>query len=365
MLSFLGAAVYLPLHAAGLRLKPGRNAVTFLVTFCTVGVSFLLCLVCFFDALCFTPLPCEYRTTATVSLALATLFFPWSTTFASHAFAGSWVFIGFYLILRARRTARKQAALFFSGLAFSLAAAADHACILYLWAFAAYIAADRELRRGLFHFAAPLLFTVAPTLLINYHLGGDIRPFQLRTALFKYPGSYWVSGVEELSGSRIKDLRHTAQYAVVCLFGPQGFLVYSPLLFIPIWQVARTIFRRGVLWVEAGLSLGASSAIAGFYFLTSANFGGWSYSTRWFVVAVPLLWFFSFGYFQKMTRMKRVLYAVLLGVSFCIALVGAYNPWPDTSARAPGFLTNARAILRHCGRISESLLPTIREKTAH
>jgi hypothetical protein len=89
--------------------------------------------------------------------------------------------------------------------------------------------------------------------------------------------------------------------------------------------------------VEAAIAVGVSAAFVLYYGAATTNYGGWSYSVRWFIALIPLLWFFSYPFFLKMTAVKRKLVTVLFAVSLFISVVGALNPW--TSER-PALITN-------------------------
>ena len=99
-------------------------------------------------------------------------------------------------------------------------------------------------------------------------------------------------------------------------------------------------YQRGLLWVEGAIVLAVSASIAIYYFFSTSNFGGYSYSIRWLVPTIPLLWFFGFGFFENFTRVKRIVFTGLFAVSLVIAVVGAGNPWARTQNGKAGFLAN-------------------------
>jgi 4-amino-4-deoxy-L-arabinose transferase-like glycosyltransferase len=200
LLAVMGAASYYIVRAfEGRRGALGQYTAA-LITASTLGISFVLCVSCFYDALRRTGLAHEYRLIMTASLGLATIYGLWNLTFNNHGFAASWLFIGFYCMLRGRQTAHRNLWLFLSGLSLSMAGAVDHPSSLFFVAFAVYVLAIRELRTGILYYALPILITFLPTALINHAISGSIRPVQLNAEFFRYPGSFWLTGEEALSG---------------------------------------------------------------------------------------------------------------------------------------------------------------------
>jgi hypothetical protein len=82
----------------------------------------------------------------------------------------------------------------------------------------------------------------------------------------------------------------------------------------------------------------------GYYFLYSSNYSGYSYSIRWFVTLLPLLWFLAFPFFTVWNRTKVSPYGILFALSTVIAAAGAFDQWPPTALRsAPAFVINWNA----------------------
>jgi 4-amino-4-deoxy-L-arabinose transferase-like glycosyltransferase len=344
LLAVLGAAPYYVLRTfAGRRGALGKSADA-LITLSTMGIGFVLGIICFYDGLKRIGIPREYRLIMTASLGLATIYGVWNLTFNNNGFAASWLFIGFYCLLRARQTGHRNLWLFLSGLSLSMAGAVDNPTTLFFVAFAVYVLAIRELRSGFLFYALPVLITFLPSGLINYAISGSIRPVQLNPEYFRYPGSYWLTGREALSGVKYNSPGFALRYGFYCLFGPQGFLLYNPLQLIALWYLVRGIASRGLLWMEGAIVLGVFSSTAFYYFISTTNYGGYSYSIRWLVPAIPLLWFFAFGFFENFTRAKRMVFTGLFAMSMVIAAVGAGNPWAKTENGRAGFLVNVESI---------------------
>ncbi len=336
LLAVLAAAVYYPLHAAGFELRPWSFAVPFAVTFLTIGLSWLLCLACFHDAMIRAGTPDPRATWITTLLATATIALPWSLAFNNHSFPASWLFIGFYCLLRACDDAR-PGWMWLAGIAFALAVAADYSVAVFFAAFSVYAGLRRELRGRLLCLTLPVLIAVGASLGYNYAISGSLRPVQIRQELFMYRGSHWRWHNELLSGTGFRGIGHTLRYGQDLLFGGNGFLVYNPLLLLAIWEAAKTILKRERYWREAVAILAACAVFIGYYAAETTNYGGDTYSVRWFVPIIPLLWFFSPPYFKLLGRTKRLLLGVLTIYSVIIAVMGTVNPWTPL---IPAFTTN-------------------------
>lgn len=331
-MALLVAAIYYPLYHLGFHLQMGWSPVYALITFILIGGSTLACLWAFYRALEYAGASQSSRLIMTAALAFATLMLPWSTTFNNHSFAGAWIFIAFYLLLRSNAGPGYDALkdCLMAGAAIGLAAAADSACTLFVGGFAVYIVLSKRLRRGLLAYLAAAVLVMLPGIIISRMIAGDFRPLILHSEFFHYPGSFWNTSKDELTGIKINDPAFACKYALLCLMGPNGFLLYDPLLFIALYYAIRLAVRGGPFWKEAALVLLLSGTFMGYFFLNSTNFSGHSYSIRWFVTLIPLLWFFAFPFFSNRTRTKMWCFSALAFVAFLIAVVGVFGQWPPT-----------------------------------
>lgn len=343
--ALLGAAVYAPLYMAGLRLHEGNSIAYFLITLLTVGTCWLFGTLAFFYALRFTGMDAEHGLLAGVALGLGTIFLTWSTTFNNHEFAAGFLAIGFLFLLKARYEQRVQQNLAIAGLFLSLAGAADIPAGVFYMLFLLNVLRDPALRKAAGFYLAPLLLTIAPTLAINYMIHGSVMPVQIYRSYFDYPGSPWL-GSPDLSGMSTNEWRFALLYGLQTLIGPRGFLLYNPLLFVSIWGLAREIRRKGTFFYEALCVAAGSCAVLLYYWRMTTNYGGWSYSIRWFVPLIPLLLFFFYPYLQHLNA-KRPAFKALLGVSVVIAFVGALNPWSPITYSEISFVANIKQFVEH------------------
>jgi len=342
-MALMAAAIYYPLYHTGFRLEIGKRTAAYgVITFLIMGISSLLCLGAFYGALGLVGIGESERVFMTAGLAFATLFFCWTTTLNNHAFSGAWAFICFYFILRARSSQPKKAyaMLLLAGGAVGLAAASDSAAMMFVVVFGLYIPSSKNWRPTVWYALAAFVIML-PGLITNYRIAGDLKPVATHAEFFHYPGSHWNSGNEDLTSARRNDLSFALHYAWVCLFGRNGFLLYNPLLMIAIYQGVRLIVSRKPFWREAILILVLSSLFAGYYFIYSSNYSGYSYSIRWFVTLIPLLWFLAFPFFIVWSRTKTWTYGTLFAVSTLVAAIGVFDQWPPTLVRsAPAFVIN-------------------------
>jgi hypothetical protein len=341
--SVLGAAIYWPLYQAGIGLHLGSSIPYYLVTLLTVRLFWLLGTLAFFSSLAYTGLDAEKRFLATVALGLGSLYFSWSSTYNSHALAASFLSIGFYFLLRARFEPVVKLNLGVAALFLSLASTADVPTGLFYFLFLLYVLRDPRLRTGVIFYLLPLLVTLIPALSITYSIHHSIVPVQIVASYFHYPGSPWI-GTDQLSGMRINSAQFSIDYALSALVGPKGFLLYDPIIAIALWGLVRTIRIKARFFYEGIVVAAGSGAIVLYYLLATNNYGGWSYSIRWFVPLLPLLFFFLYPYFETYGPTRARSFRVLLCVAIVIAFVGAIDPWSHRDLSEVPFIANLKEI---------------------
>jgi hypothetical protein len=343
MPSLLGAAVYLPLYHLGFGLHENASVPYYLVTLLTVKLFWLLGSVAFFCALGFTGLDAEKRFLASVSLAFGSLYFSWSTTYNSHELAAASLIIGFFFLLKARFSAQVNINLGIAAFFLSLASTADIPTGVFYALFLVYVLHDARLRHGAVWYVLPLLLTLLPALAMTYSIHHSILPVQIVRSYFQYPGSPWIES-GDLSGMQINSILFSLKYGLLVLVGPKGFLIYNPILWIALWGLVRTLRHRGPFFYEAIIVAAGSIILALYYVLYTTNYSGWSYSIRWFVPLLPVLFFFLYPYFEAYDEKRVRNFRVLLGAAVVIALVGALNPWSDGSLSAAPFIANLKQL---------------------
>jgi hypothetical protein len=139
-------------------------------------------------------------------------------------------------------------------------------------------------------------------------------------------------------------LRLFLSYGATALLGPRGFLVYNPFLFIAIPYLVGELrpgrpFRR-----EAAAVASAAVVIVTYYLLYTNNYGGWSYSVRWFVPLLPLVFFFLHPFLAAWDGRRRAMFTALFGVATLISSIGLVNPWSAPVLSDVPLIANLREI---------------------
>jgi hypothetical protein len=344
--SVLAALIYLPLHHLGISLRDGQSAAYYLLTLGTVKLFWLLGTVAFFSSLQFTKLNEENRLRASLALSIGSLYFTWSTTFNNHALAASFLSIGLYFLLMARHEINVIANIFRSGLFFCLAGISDIPTSIFFATFFIYILVDPRLRAGIAFYMLPALITYLPTLAIDYLIQGSILPLQLVRDNFVYQGSPWIE--DSPSGLHFYNFTFVVGYAFVALIGWKGFFVYNPFLVIASWGLGRTIRNRAIFYRE-GICIASASAILVLYILlTTNNYGGDSYSIRWFVPLLPMIFLFLYPFLESEDKKRRKQFRLVFLISAVIACIGAVDPWSHGSLSPVPLLANIEEFSADC-----------------
>jgi len=350
--AMLGAIAYAPLYALGFRLREGASTSYFIITLLTVSLAWICGTGALFYALEYTGLDVDHRMLACLALGVGSTFFTWATTFNNHEIAAGCISIGFMFLLKARFEggARNLA---FAGLFLSVAAASDIPTAIFYAVFTGYVIARRETRRNVIFFLLPLILTAVPTAIADFSIHGSIMPVQIYHQYFQYPGSPWL-GSDELSGVTANGPVFALMYALRTLFGPAGFLFYNPLLVLAIFGCVRVIQKKERLWPECLCVMLGSLVLCGYYWVTTTNFAGWSYSIRWFVPILPPFFFFLYPYLRDNSASRKRLFMTVFAVSTIIAGVGALNPWSPLVYSNVPFVANMKQFaehLRHPGAV--------------
>lgn len=342
MSSLMASAVYLPLYHLGLRLGRDFNGAYYVITLLTVRLAWVWGVIAFYLLLGYTPLDNRQRIRLALVTGFGSLYFCWSSVFNSHAMSASFLIIAFLFIFRAKRNLRPSSNLFWGGLFSALAWSLDIPLGIAWLGFASYIAADTNMRKHIPVFLVPLLVTVVPSLAIIHHISGSIVPFQVQSSFYMWPGSPWQKA--DLSGITSNSPVETLRYGFFALFGSNGFIVYSPLLVFAIPGLVKQIKERQTFRKEAVLVASVTAAFFLYYFLFTNNYGGCSYSIRWFVPILPLLYFFLYPWFTETSLEQkttwRLIFNVVIVISIIIAVVGLINPWTVRKLCKVSFIAN-------------------------
>jgi hypothetical protein len=299
-------------------------------------------LYCFYRLLRETDISLPGSLWLTLALGVGSLHLTWSSTFNNHSLAASSLIIGFYFFARAEKEDSARRNLFLSGVFFGFAGVSDIPTAVFYACFAAIAVSARQLRRNILFFLVPLALTVVPYLAANWHIHRSILPVQIVKSYFYYPGSPWIGGSEELSGTEVNELGVIAVYGFGLLLGPKGFLLHNPLLALAFAGIVSAARRGERFWKEARAIVAGSIVIFLFYASTTSNYGGFSYSIRWFVPLLPLLFFLSYPVIDAARRRRRTLLLALFASSVVISTIGLINPWTNTNLSSFPLIANLR-----------------------
>lgn len=404
VLSFLAAGPYFLMKSLGVTFQNNEGLVYYLLTFIFVGIPAAITVHFFNKSLELIGIKKRVRSKLTIALGVGTLLLPWTTTFNNHVPAMALCFISFYFLLKSKfqvnKKMKKQVTigviigilvplLFLSyppptassQLGFSLFILALGAIIIELWILVGRIAVSFALTPRMINiFLAGFLVSLGATIdvivggvffvlflvyilwnrferksaiifligvlppfllhcILNIQITGGILPAQFVPEYFQYPGSAWST--ETLSGFLSHpNLTSLLTYAFHSLFGYSGFFSYSPVLLIFFFAIPQIRHR---LQKEGAIIILATIILLGFYILKTDNYGGWSYSIRWWVPLIPFLLFFGSLYLQKQKSFK--IFYLLLAISVVISAIGIISPWTNMGLGPIPILNNLKQLL--------------------
>jgi len=339
VLSFLAAGPYFLMSKLGLTFYNNEGVVYYLLTLICVGIPAALTVHFFHKSLKLVRVRRDIDQKLTIAFGFCTLFLPWSTTFNNHVPATALCFISFYFLLKNRIQASWKTT-FLAGFLAALGATIDIvAGSLFFVAFLICLVWNRSKMSNV---AAFLVGGLLPFLLhcaLNIQITGGILPAQFVPEYFEYPGSPWSR--ENLSGYLSHpNLQSLLNYAAHSLFGSSGFFSYNPVLlfYFPALPLALRRLRK-----EGVMILLVTAIVLGFYILKTDNYGGWSYSIRWWIPLIPFFLFFSSFYWERQKSL-RIFYVALV-VSLVISAIGIINPWTNMGLGPVPVVNNIRSLL--------------------
>ena len=342
--SILGAIAYAPLYAIGLELDYGWNLSYYLIILFTMKVFWIASILAFRKSLAFTPILNKHVPLAVMIFAFASLSFTWSSSFNNHSLAASSLMIGFFYYLRGKQLAEMHS-LIWSGFFFGLAASMDMPTSVFLVGFGYLVFQKWRWSKAILRFLAGAVVPLFISLVVNYSIGKTFLPLQINPGFFVFEGSVWTDH-NSLSGTNLNSLGFFLQYTFLSLFGVKGFIWYNPLLLILIPVLISNMRRKSTFHTETWVIFIGSLILMAYYFMFSSNYGGWSYSIRWFVPLLPLLIFYVFEMehlTQNLTRLK-VLWSLII-CSVVIAIVGLINPWSNQDLSDIPFFANLKQLI--------------------
>lgn len=344
--SLIGAIVYFPISQIGFKLDSDTSVAYYLICLFSVKLIWLISIFCFYKILELIKFTGN-KIFPTSFLAFGSLFFTWSTTFNNHIFSASFLIIAFYFWLKSRKeNFSKLKSVFFSGLFFLFSGISDLPTLIFFPLFLLLLVVKSKNLKTVLTFLLPLLVTIFPYSLFNYLISGSVKPFQSQVEFFMYENSYWLDK-GFLSGTNRNDFIFAAKHLLELLISEKGFLIYNPILFLSVVSSFFLRKRFSEIQDERKIILFGIGVILLFYSFFTKDIGGWSYSVRWFVCLLPFLILLSFPYFEKVTKMKKIVLVILFSLGMIISLVGVINPWSKDYYSEVPFIANLKNITHY------------------
>lgn len=329
VLTAVGAGIYYVLHNMfNLNLPQGGiidyldeiNISVYIITFALAGAPYLLLLFYFYKTLNLFKIEGLYKTLLMLGLGFGTLYLPYSTTLNNHTAGGSFLFIGFFYLLKTKlagKNENKKKYMSLSGFFTSAAAVIDLPTgLTFLLLFALYYLFTGQ-KKYLFFYIFSTTPLLAAHLYLNFIITGSFIPPQFSPEL-------WIHDKSIITKHNI------FRYTFNIFFGARGLFFYTPILLISFYGIFKTLRKKSnIFFNEAFLIIFGFSVIALFYIIRIRNYAGFAYGFRWFIAATPLLYFFTiFPLSKKMVDKEKNYFIFLLAISITFSSIGLYNPWP-------------------------------------
>lgn len=368
VLSYISAPVYFILYYLGFRFRPVEvpSMAYYLQTLLIIGTSYSFLITFFYKFLIRSKKDEKDALFLTISMAVGTLIFPYSTVFNNHLPSVTCLFVSFYLILYADDSKNRVLTLFVAGILSGFAVTFEPPLIL-MAAFFSILFVKQEKKIFWFTlslFLVSLIFILTrrnfvvlgflviayviiffsinlhliskgwiygigimlPIILylcLNFVILGSIIPQHLhpnRAEFYTYPGAPWPGG-HDPSGVMSKE-----KFFIDSTVGKRGLLSYSPILLFGLAGLYLAL-KNPKTKTEAMIIGLSTFLILIYYTLTGTNFGGYSYGNRRLVVLTPFLLMYARFLFPLKKKYLKTLFIIALLFSIIISLVGVYKPW--------------------------------------
>lgn len=377
VLSAIGAVIYYVLHNwfnLDYSNSKHEGLVYFIITFLLIGVSTSVTIALFYDVMRRMGLVKAHAMLLTISLALGSLFFPYTLIFNNHTFAGACLFIAFYFLFRtSEHRGSRGWNLFFSGLFSGLAVTTDIvgaapltlAYFLFImsmgltrgwykpvdWKFWVFglggilpfikrFFLNRRVRRlGVELWGSFLLGFLIFTFIhcyLNVQITGDLKPIYSKQALYsKLAVEGYFGEVISSKDSLVSQAR--LRYVVNSTFGIRGVFLYTPILLFSFYFMFRAALdKRNRLSRLAFLVLLFLIPSWIYLLFEVKNYGGTSYASRYFIAPMPVMLFFN-AYLYRYASNKKLKgwFYEAFRLSVLMAFVGIFFPWGVNSEMFP------------------------------
>jgi hypothetical protein len=230
--------------------------------------------------------------------------------------------------------------LFLAGIAGGLSAAIDPPAVIFMLALALVVGAFRwNIAARAAAICVYLLGIAGPVLLhasLNVPVTGDMIPAYLRP---QFDPALRVVAVrpdamddedDQASGTWQTTLRALGR-ACDTLIGSHGVFTHFPVLLMGLLGVTMVMHRHWPASTKmmASVTVGGSLAIVLLYCLSRSDWGAAMFATRWFVLFLPLVLFWSGAWLRRPHRRTSwAMAGTLFAFSTMVSLVGATGSFP-------------------------------------
>ncbi len=328
VLSLWLASYYFVLYRVfGFSFRESTSLCYYVITLFSVGASYALLMVIFFNSLKFTDLSRKLSLYLTLLLGFGSLAFCYSRVLNNQIIAAFLLFSAYYLILKSEKgRSPSRGGMFWVGLLTGLAFCVDIPTGgVFLVSNCVYFYFTRY-RRNIWTYLLGVTPPILLFALLNTQITGSLLPPYFHREGYNYPGSIFPAAV----GGTVGVSKNLLQYAFHLLFGFHGLFLFTPVLLFAIWTMFRIVKDSGHPFFKDSLIILVSAMfLLSFFVLFTSNYGGQSFGFRWMLPVMPLMFYFlaySFQY-QWKKRLTRNLFRLSVIISVLSAFVGAFKPW--------------------------------------
>jgi len=161
---------------------------------------------------------------------------------------------------------------------------------------------------------------------VNYLVGGTLRPANAVPEYFEWPGCTFNQ--QNMTGSwKHASVVDFLLYAATLLFGKRGFLGHNLPLFLALPALAILLHRRRAEWPELLLAGGWCGGTWLLYALTSNNYSGQCCSIRWFVPLLAPCYYVLAIFLREYSRLQSVSLVLSGWGGIMAGLIWYQGPW--------------------------------------
>ncbi len=343
-LAALLSGPYWLMHRLGVTFEHNPLWVMFLLTLLGVTIPVALSAGLIYKMGRLFELPRPWRAALGLAVVLGSGLVSYSTVLNAHASAATMLLTaGACLVQVGLFNELRSSAiwLFLAGVAAGLAAIIDPPATIFMVTLALVVGAFRwklaARAAAIFLYVlgatGPVLFHCA----LNERITGDCIPAYLRPQFD--PSARPVMARSEFSDDDFDDQSSGAWRGIVhflgracdALIGAHGVFSHFPVVLMGLLGVLMVMHRH---WppstkMLASVTVGGSLAIVVLYCLSCADWGEAMFATRWFILFLPLLLFWSGAWLRRPHRhLSWALAGALLFFSAAVSLIGATGSFP-------------------------------------